>query len=203
MRRFRAFFLGLVLFITGCAASITPTPVLIHRLVNANDEVKQLYLACSNGPNYFPEKPGCTPQLLEEKTVSTMELAKEFIRADIKQPQGYDIYLSISMIYFRIGQRNSNDYTEAERIARQFFEVQKASSGRSLEDARFYWVVITTGHASWQWYNERPGLDADRKTDLLLCLSEGTIASQQMETSPRKVRLLENLVILKAITDAI
>ena len=203
MRRLKGLFLGLVLLLSGCAASITPTPVLIHRLVNSNNEVKQLYLACSTGPNYTPEKAGCASQLLEDKTVATMGLAKEFISADIKQPQGYDIYLSISMIYFRIALRNTNDYSEAERIARQFFEIQKATSGRSLPDARFYWAAVSAGHAAWQWSNDRLALNADRKADLLLCYAEGNIAFQGMEPGPRKIRLLQYLEVLKAITDAI
>lgn len=203
MRRFKALFLGLVLLLSGCAASITPTPILIHRLVNANNEVKQLYINCSVGIDYVPTVPGCMPQLLEEKTVATLGLAKEFIRADIKQPQGYDVYLSISMIYFRIALRNTNDYSEAERIARQFFEIQKASSGRALDDARFYWAAMAAGHAAWQWHNDRLALDADRKADLLLCYAEGNIAFQRTISGARKIRLLQYLEVLKAITDAV
>jgi hypothetical protein len=186
--------------LTACPVHLAPTPILIGPLIKANDEVKQLYLDCSTGANYTPKKEGCNPQLLEEKIVSTLGQAKNFISADIQQPQGYDIYLSVTMIYFRIGQRNGLEYTEAERIARQFFEVQKASSGRALNDARFYWAAVLSGHAAWQWFNDRLALDADRKVDLLLCYAQGSIALQSMSPSPRKIRLAQYLDVIKEIT---
>ena len=108
------------------------------------------------------------------------------------------------MIFFRISIRNTQEYTEAERIARQFFEIQKASSGQAaITSARFYWAAIATGHASWQWFYDRLSLGADRKTDLLLCYAEGNVAFNKIESGPRKVRLRQYLETLKAITDAL
>jgi hypothetical protein len=140
---------------------------------------------------------------------STRESAKVFISADIKQPQGYDIYLAISMIYFRISLRNANDYSEAERIARQFFEIQKANSGRSLTPARFYWAAMSSAHASWQMWYDKPALNAERKTDLLLCLAEARIGLTDTTgwlNAPRR-NLLEGklgyISTLTKITDSI
>jgi len=202
MGYFRSLLLTTVLVFSACQ-SVAPTPVLIGGLKAANNKTIALYMSCSDGPNYVVEKEGCDPVALENQTVSTMELAKNFISADIKQSAGYDIYLQTALIYFRIGERNTQEYSEAERIARQFFEVQKATSGRALTSARFYWVVITAGHASWQWYNDRLSLDADRKVELLLCYAEGNVAFQEIGAGPRKIRLKENLQVLKSITDVL
>lgn len=203
MKWFRQALLVLTLFLMGCQ-SIAPTPVLIVDLRKENNEVIRLYEACTDGANYVPDREGCDPLALEAQTLVTMDKSKVFISADIHQPQGYDIYLQTAMIFFRIGERNTKQYTEAERIARQFFEVQKASSrGKSLNTARFYWAAMSAGHASWQWYNDRFALDGERKTDLLLCYAEGNVALQEIDPGPRKVRLLQYLQVLKAITDAL
>lgn len=198
---------ALVLFalLLSACKTTAPTPILIHSLVKQNDEVVALYAACSEGANYIPTKEGCDPGLLEEKVDSTMEFAKIFISGDIKQPQGYDVYLSTAMIYFRISQRNTNDYSEAERIARQFFEIQKASSGRSLTPARFYWAAMAAAHASWQWHYDRFALDADRKTELLECLAHARTALTDTEwlDGPRRVRLIQYIETLTAITNKI
>ena len=201
MKWFRGVLLALVLATIGCASM--PTPVLFPGLRAANDQTVALYEACTEGANYVPTKEGCDPLALETQTVVTLDLAKNCISADIQQPQGYDIYLATVMIYFRISQRNTQEYTEAERIARQFFEVQKASSGRALTDARFYWAAISAGHAAWQWNNDRLALDADRKADLLLCYAEGNVAFNKIESGPRKVRLMQYLQVLKAITNVL
>lgn len=202
MRWFRHALLVLALAFMGCQ-SVAPTPILVGSLKEANNQTVALYQACTDGANYVPTKEGCDPVALEAQTEATMDLAKEFISADIKQPIGYDIYMQTVMIYFRIGQRNTHQYTEAEKIARQFFEVQKATSGRAINDARFFWAAVAAGHASWQWNNDRLALDADRKADLLLCYAEGNVAFNEMEPGPRKVRLIQYLQVLKAITDAL
>jgi hypothetical protein len=202
MTWFKASILAAVLVLSACI-SITPTPLLIGDLVEQNNTVVALYEACSEGVNYVPAKEGCGPEALEQQALDTMDLAKEFISADLKQPQGYDIYLATAMIYFRIGQRNTKEYTEAERIARQFFEVQKATSGRSINTARFYWAAMFAAHAAWQWHYDRLALDADRKTDLLLCLAEGRLALNNIESGPRKVRLVQYLEVIEAIIAAI
>jgi hypothetical protein len=160
-----------------------------------NKEVLELYIDCSDGVNYVPDLEGCQPETLELKVVELLDLSEEFIRADYKQPQGYDIHLATSMIYFRISERNANAYTRAEQIARQFFEVQKASGGKSLDEARFYWAWFAAANASFQYYNDRFALDADRKADLLLALGEGTDLTQRLE-GPRLVRLQQALQIL-------
>lgn len=200
---FKVLFLALALSFTACAPKIAPTPVLIKSLVSQNNEVQILYVACSDGANYAPEQPNCVPELLAEKVDTTMATAKEFIRADIKQPHGYDIYLATAMIYFRIGERNSQQYSNAELLARQFFEVQKAHSSRSVNTARFYWVAMATAHASWQWHNDPLALDGDRKSELMQCYAEGNTAFPKIDAGPRKVRLLQYLEVLKAIIAAI
>jgi len=194
--------LVLVLIFAGCQ-SVAPTPILIGQLKTANSQTIARYEACSDGANYVVNKEGCDPVGLENQTRRTMDLAKELISADIKQAAGYDIYLQTALIYFRIGQRNTQEYTEAEKIARQFFEIQKASSGRALTSARFYWAAVAAGHASWQWFNDRLALDADRKADLLLCYAEGNVAFQDISPGPRKIRLKDYLQVIKAITDAL
>ncbi len=200
MNWFKSLVLTSVLVLAACI-SIAPTPLLIGDLVEQNNQVVALYVDCSEGANYVPTKEGCEPEVLEQQALSTMDLATTFISADIKQPQGYDIYLATAMIYFRIGERNTNEYTRAEQIARQFFETQKASSGRAINTARFYWAAMAAAHASWQWNNDRFALTADRKTDLLLCLAEGRQA--ELEDGPRRIRLAQYLGVIEAIIAAI
>ncbi len=200
MNWFKSLVLTSVLVLGACI-TIAPTPILIGDLVEQNNQVVALYADCSVGANYVPTKEGCDPEALEQQALSTMDLATTFISADIKQPQGYDIYLATVMIYFRIAERNTQEYTRAEQIARQFFETQKATSGRAIHTARFYWAAMTAAHASWQWHNDRFALDADRKTDLLLCLAEGRQA--EIEDGPRRIRLVQYLVVIESIINAI
>lgn len=196
--------LSLAMFLSACQTT-APTPILIHGLVDRNDEVVALYAACTDGANYVPTKEGCDPELLQTKVDETMEFAKIFISGDIKQPQGYDVYLATAMIHFRIAQRTENDYSEAERIARQFFEIQKASSGRSLPPARFYWAAMAAGHASWQWQYDKLALDVDRKTELIECLAQARVGLTDTEwlDGPRRVRLVQYIEILTLITNSI
>ena len=189
------------ILVLGACITIAPTPMLIGDLIEQNNQVVAAYAACSEGANYVPTKEGCDPEALEREALSTMGLATTFISADIKQPQGYDIYLATVMIYFRIAERNTQEYTRAEQIARQFFETQKATSGRAIHTARFYWAAMTAAHASWQWHNDRFALDADRKTDLLLCLAEGRQA--EIEDGPRRIRLVQYLVVIESIINSI
>lgn len=181
--------------------SCVTTPFQIGTLSEKNTEVKELFMACSDGANFTPNKPGCQPNLLEAQTRNTLTFAKNFISADIKQPQGYDVYLSVALIYFRIGERNVDAYSEAERIARQFFEMQKVSSGRSLTDARFYWAAFCSAEAAWMWFNDPFLLDAEKKSDLLMCYAEGNKALQSIESGPRKIRLQQYLKVIKGITE--
>lgn len=201
MRIFRTVLLVCVLVLVGCATN-KPTPLLIGDLVERNNSFVALYATCSDGANYAPEKEGCDPELLESSAKDLMGFAKTFISADIKQPHGYDVYLETVMIFFRIAQRNGDQYSEAEKIARQFFEVQQAYSGRSINTARYHWTVVGAAHASWQWQYERLALDADRKTELLTCLAEGRRAQYSLD-GPRTVRLVQSLEVLEAITTAI
>ncbi len=189
------------ILVLGACITIAPTPILMGDLVEQNNQVVAAYAACSEGANYVPTKEGCDPEALEREALSTMDLATTFISADIKQPQGYDIYLATVMIYFRIAERNTQEYTRAEQIARQFFETQKASSGRAIHTARFYWAAMAAAHASWQWHNDRFALDAGRKTDLLLCLAQGRQA--ELENGPRRIRLVQYLVVIESIINAI
>ena len=197
--------IALLAFLLSCkSVFVAPTPFLVDNLTEKNDAAVTQYLACTEGANYVPEKEGCDPILLELRVEQAMGFAKEFISSDIKQPLGYDVYLSQAMVFFRIAERNNDAYSEAERIARQFFEVQKASASKSaLTDARFYWAAIATAHASWQWLHDRLSLDADRKAELLLCYAEGTKAFHEIEAGPRKVRLTQYLAVLKTIIEGI
>ncbi len=211
MKWFARLVLALALLI-GCQTN-APTPMLMGSLVEQNNEVVTLYAACSEGANYVPSKEECDPNLLAAKVDSTMEFAKLFISGDRKQPHGYDIYLATALKYFRIAQRTSNEYTIAEQIARQFFEIQKAHSGRSLGLARFYWAAIASGHASWQWYNDRlalsaPGItdpDVSRKTELLQCAAEGRVGLTDTRwlDVPRRSRLVSYIQALTLITNKI
>lgn len=204
MKWFAPVIMAFVLLFTACETT-APTPIMIGSLVEKNNEVVSLYEDCTEGANYVPEKEGCQPELLKQKTTDTMDFAKRFISGDIKQPQGYDIYLSKAMILCRISKCIEDDYSQQERIARQFFEIQKAHSGRSLTPARFYWAAISAAHASWQWQYDRLALDYDRKTDLLLCLAEARIAltDDTWLDGPRRIRLVQYIQVLEAITNSI
>lgn len=200
--RFRSLLLALLFLLgTSCATS-GPTPMMIKKLAASNDEVVQLYMPCSDGANYAPEKEECEAELLEHEVAETMDFAVTFISADVKQAPGYDIYLATAMIHFRIGQRTLDEYTLAEQIARQFFEMQKAHSGHSINDARFYWAWFAASTSSKQFYEDPLALDQSRKADLLVALGEGMNLLNQLE-GPRLVRLRESLHILHFITEAI
>ena len=202
MKFLQAAILTLALGLFACA-SIVPTPILMGRVDKLNTEVHQLYLDCSEGANFVPEQERCQPGLLETKTLDLLNLSVALVKADIKQPQGYDIHLEASLIFFRISERNQNAYTRAEMIARQFFEVQKASSrGRALNTARYYYAHFTAVHGSWQYFHAPEQLDAIRKSDFLSALAEGTIAIPSTE-GPRLVRLKQAIQILETLSSLI
>ena len=203
---FKFLLFTLLLLLGTVCITAAPTPLLIGRLTDLNDEVVQLYINCSEGANYAPETEGCDSALLSLEVDKLMGLSREFISADIKQPQGYDIYLATAMIYFRIAQRNMNEYTLAEQIARQFFEIQKARSGRSsghsIDSARFYWAWFASATSSKQYWEDRLSLTVDRKADLLLALGEGTTLLGKLEGA-RLVRLQDALDKLQFVIDSI
>ena len=200
--RFRSLFFSLLLLMGIACQTAAPTPLLIGRLIDLNNEVVELYVDCSEGANYVKTKPGCDSQLLSTKTDTAMTLSVDFISADIKQSQGYDVYLATAMIYFRISQRNQNDYTRAEQIARQFFEVQKAHSGRSADEARFYWTWFSAATAAKQFFEDPPSLTAEQKSNLELALKEGSSLIGKLEGG-RLVRLNQALASLRFIIDSI
>lgn len=203
--RISRWFLSLGLLLVVACQTVAPTPFLIGRMTDLNDEVVQLYVNCSEGANYVPAKEGCDSPLLSTKVDELMTLSVDFISADIKQPQGYDIYLATAMIFFRIGERNLNEYTKAEQIARQFFEVQKAHSSRSIDEARFYWAWYAAATAAKQYFDDPLSLTEARKADLLLALGEGTSILPSV-TGPRLVRLhsaLDTLRFVIAFIDAL
>jgi len=173
------------------------------RVDKLNTEVNQLYLDCSDGANFVPTLESCEPVLLETKTVELLDLSVKLVKADIKQSPGYDIHLATSLIYFRIAERNQDAYTRAEMIARQFFEVQKASSrGKALNTARYYWSHFTAARGTWQYFNAPEQLDSIRKADLLSALAEGTKALPYIE-GPRLVRLKQALEVLETLSSLI
>lgn len=187
----------LLLSISACAVHY------FQKAVAANNESIALYQACSEGANYAPEKPGCEPDKLMIKIEEVLPLSKKCIADDINQPQCYLLYSNNIRIYCRITQCEEKEYAESEGIARQFFEIQNTAKGSALQAARIAWVHAATAHASWQWSQDRLSLGIDRKNDLLLCYAEGNKALQESLPGPEKIRLIQNLQVLKAITDAL
>ena len=183
----------------GCK-SLLPTPLLIGELVELNDKTHELYVECLEAGVYSPETETCRPELLESNIEKTRNLAKQFVAQDIRQPHGYDIYLQVTLIYLSIAQRIDNDYSEAERIARQFFEVQKASSGLQLDKARYYWVIFTTENTLWRKRNGEFSLSTARRAELLMCLAEGILVLEKMQPGPEKIRLYQSVSILGTLT---
>ena len=201
MTFFKAFALTFSLLLSACN-SIAPTPILIGRANDLNVQVLEQYLACSEGANYVLEKEGCQPEILETKVTELLDLSETLISADFTQPHGYDIHLATAMMYFRIGQRNENDYTRAEQIARQFFETQKATSGRSIVTAQFYWAYFAAANASYQFFNDPFALDADRKAGLLLALANGSSIVSEVGGT-RLIRLQQALTNLEFVINSI
>jgi len=202
MRFLKGAIIAFALGMFACA-SIAPTPILMGKVDKLNTEVHQRYLACSEGANYVPTLEGCEPELLETKTIELMNLSVELIKADHKQPQGYDVHLAISMIYFRIAERNGNAYSRAELIARQFFEMQKASSrGLALNTARYYLAHYTAARGSWQYFHAIQQLNALRKSEFLFAQTEGKIAVPHIE-GPRLVRLKQAIQVLGTLAGLI
>ena len=207
MRILTFLFLLIIAVSLSACNTVAPTPLLMGRVVDLNTEVNQLYLDCSEGANYVVSKEGCDPELLSVQTEKFLDLSEEFISADIKQPQGYILHLETTMKYFRIAQRNANEYTRAEMISRQFFEIQKSIRGRSMDDARFYWAYFTAAHASYQfnacqYHNDCSALDQDRKLVLLLATAEGIEVSEVIEGA-KAVRLRQSLQNLELVIDSI
>ena len=191
---------GIIILLISCKALLPqPTPLLINHLIDLNNETQSLFIACSEGPIYNPRVEGCQPEKLNTLAKETREVAKSFIAGDIKQPQGYDIYLQTTLIYFRIALRTEDEYSEAERIARQFFEVQKASSGRSLNLSRFYWAAAAAEYAGWQIINKPQDLTKDRNQELLLCAAEASLAMEQIEDNFMRARIFEYIQLLVLI----
>ena len=100
--KFRALLASLLLLVGTACQTVKPTPMLMGDMVDLNNEVVQLYSDCSEGRNYVSEKEGCIPKLLASKIDLLQELALEFVSADPKQPHGYDTYLHVTRLYFRI-----------------------------------------------------------------------------------------------------
>jgi len=198
----RTLLLALLFLVSTSCATSTPTTFMMKDLVRLNNEVIQLYIPCSDGVNYVPKQEGCEPELLASKAAETMDFSVTFISADVRQAPGYDIYLATAMIHFRIAQGTLDEYTLAEQLARQFFEMQKAHSGHSIDDARFYWAWFAAASASKQFYEDPLSLDQDRKADLLVALGEGMTLLNELE-GPRLVRLQQALYVLRFITEAI
>jgi hypothetical protein len=198
MRVAKALTLVLLLVVGLACNTVSPTPVLVKSLDSLHIEVLDLYLDCSDGVNYLATLETCNVEALDTKTLGLMTLSVEFISADIRQPRGYDIYLRTAMVFFRISERNLDEYTEAERIARQFFEVQKATSGRDINLAIYHLVLRTAATASYQYWNVPDTLNTDRKSELLLVTGEGTILIGRIE-GVRLIHLNRSLSILEFV----
>lgn len=199
---FRSFVLALLLLLGTACASVAPTPILIGKLVDLNNETMALYVACAEGANYVPTKEGCDSELLSLKVDETRTVAIHFIRADPRQPHGYDIHLSISLIYFRIALRNFDDYSFEEQLSRQFFKIQEANSSSSIDASRYWLTLYVTSTAAQQWFDNRLALTPERKIELLEALIEGKRILNK-EEGPRLIRLAEALGKLKLIINSI
>jgi len=196
--RFRSLFLALLFLLSTACVSVAPTPLLIGKMVDLNDEVTALYIDCSEGANYVPAKEGCDPDLLSLKVDELLDLSLVFISADIKQPHGYDIHLATCLVYFRMAERTLNEYSEKERIARQFFEIQKANSGKSIDAARYWWAWYVSATAAKQFFENPLSLTPERKTDLILALEEGVSLLNKLE-GVRLTRLYQALATLQFV----
>ena len=200
--RFRSFVLALLLLLGTACTSVAPTPILIGKLVDLNNETMALYVACSEGANYVPTKEGCASELLSVKVDETRTVAIHFIRADLNQPHGYDIHLSISLIYFRIALRNFDDYSFEEQLARQFFKIQEANSSSSIDASRYWLTLYVTSAAAQLWFDNRLPLTPERKIELIDAFTEGNRILNK-EGGTRLVRLTDALGKLKLIIDSI
>lgn len=201
MKLFKTLVLTFTLLLMACS-SLAPTPILIGRVDALNTQVVEQYLACSEGANYVPAKEECRPELLKTNINQLLELTEILISADFTQPHGYDIHLATTMMYFRIGKRNANDYTKAEQIARQFFETQKATSSQAIVTAQFYWVYFSATNASYQFFNDPLALNTDRKGTLILVLVNGESIVSEVE-GVRLIRLQQSLSNIKFVIDSI
>jgi hypothetical protein len=202
------FLKGLVIFIgIGFLAceSIAPTPILSRKSVDLNQNVVEMVLACSDGPNYTPEAEGCDPQALKEQSQVLMVLAEKFISADNIQAQSFDIYLHAVMIYFRVTAVDSveqvADYGKAERVARQFFRTEEAYKGSSINKSRFWWVYFTTSNVGLRarLFIFKP--DEDRLQEIGRVIHEGENALVRPEGLSIEwvIKLEQDLVNLKVV----
>lgn len=191
------------LFLIVVVGLLSCSTMYFSQARDAHNKNIALYNACSEGAHYVPTKQGCEPDELIKTLKEVFVLAEKCIETDYKQPQCYMIYSSNVRVYCRITTCASQEYAKSEAVARQFFEIQKSSHGSALEEATLSWVHAATAHASWQWREDKLALNADRKSDLLLCYAEGNRALQESLPGPEKIRLIQSLQVLKAITDAI
>jgi hypothetical protein len=182
--------------------SILPTPLLIGNLIEGNNQVHSLYQEYRGCKEAQP-KEECGLGKLEEKIKEVQSAARFFIGGDISQPHGYDIYLQVTLIYFSVSEASKNELTEAELISRQFFEVQKASSGRALDDARYYWALVLVENITYK-LDKKDFIEVrNREVDILLCLSEAKITLDRMEPGPKLIRLLQAIQILTLISKSL
>lgn len=200
--RFRTFILSLLFLLGTACATVAPTPMLIGPMEDLNNEAHALYVDCSTGPNYTPTKEGCDPELLALKVDETRVIAIHFIQADPKQPHGYDVHLSVSLIYFRIDLRGLKEYGFEEGLSRQFFEYQIKNSLSSVDASRYWLAWYVSSYSSQQKVEDPLALDPERKVELLEALTEGT-RLLNTEEGARLVRLIAALDTLRFLINTI
>lgn len=200
--RFRSLLLSLLFLLGTACASVAPTPILIGQMKALNNEAHALYVDCSTGANYTPTKEGCDSELLALKVDETRTIAIHFIQADYKQPHGYDVHLSVSLIYFRIALRDLKDYTAEEDISWQFFKIQEANSSSAIDASRYWLAWYVSSASSQQRFEDPLALTPERKVELLEALTEGT-RLLSTEEGPRLVRLIAALDNLRLLIDSI
>jgi len=194
----KLFILLSLFLILGCE-TICPSLYVYRDLKEKNTETLILYVACSDGPNFAPTKPGCDLPKLKDSMAEVFRLAEITISKDVSQSPPYIIYLETSILYFRAsGGTEGSSYVRAEQVARQFFEVQKSSGGSSMPDARFYLAYLTSAHASFQLLYVPEELTAERKPDLVLAEGAGVAALPDIQAE-RKMRLVDALLVLENI----
>lgn len=188
----------LIVILSGCL-SLKPTPILFSELTDANNKAVHLYSECLENNLFTPTKEGCSVDQLDASLLTVRKIAKDFISADIRQPQGYNIFLKNTVIYFAVGIRATYEYTEAEKIAEQFFTVQKATSGKHKIDAAYYWVIMMAERLAHRVNTN--SLDEAELADLNLsgCIDAGFKIMEALESGHKKSNLVESLRVLLAI----
>ena len=191
MKLLRVAFASLSAILMLSCISAQPSPWLMGTVTEENSELVRRVKDCSEGINFVPTKPGCDVEALKEQSEKVMEIAEQLIKADVVQPQGYDIFLHTVMIYFVVADADEDDYNMAVQVSRQFLEVQRAEGGAVLDKARFWWVYYSAAEVGLQ--NRLGTLERtpERRAGLVLVTAEGEAALLSSVLAREWIRVLE------------